>query len=75
MVKKLTLEELRALENEGINFVDEDGFELSSKDVLFRSKMKEKKFEEAEGFFKTVLELEPEDEIARQYLEFLSSRQ
>ena len=36
--------------------------------------IKEKKIDEAEGFFLTVLEIDPEDKIARQYLEFLDNR-
>jgi len=36
--------------------------------------LKEEKVEEAKGFFKTVLELEPEDPIALQYIDYLDSQ-
>ncbi len=36
--------------------------------------LKENNTEEAIGFFRTVLEIEPEDEIAKKYIEFLSKK-
>ncbi len=36
--------------------------------------LKENNPEEAMGFFKTVLEIEPEDEIAKKYIEFLNKK-
>ncbi|MCK5673763.1 MAG: tetratricopeptide repeat protein [Spirochaetales bacterium] len=37
--------------------------------------LKENNSEEAMGFFRTVLEIEPDDEIAKKYIEFLSKNQ
>jgi hypothetical protein len=36
--------------------------------------LKENNPEEALGFFRTVLENEPDDEIAKKYIEFLSKK-